>query len=42
MYHLRREKDHNLLLVKYRLYTTEITKVQGWILVELCIVNRQR
>ena len=27
MYHLRREIDHNLQLVAYRLYTTEITKV---------------
>ena len=43
MYHLLREIDHNLLqFVAHRLYTTEITKVQKWILVELCIVNRQR
>ena len=42
MYHLRREIDHNLQLVAYRLYTTEITKVQEWILVELRIVDRQR
>ena len=27
MYHLLREIDHNLQLVAYRLYTTEITKV---------------
>ena len=42
MYHLRREIDHNLQLVGYRLYTTEITEVQEWTLVELCSVNRQR
>ena len=39
MYHLHREIvqeiDHNLQLVTYCLYTTEITKVQEWILVEL-------
>ena len=40
MYHLLREIDHNLLqFVAHRLYTTEITKVQKWILVEL--VNRK-
>ena len=44
MYHLHREIDHNLQFVVYRLYTTEITKVQEWILVlvELHIVNQQR
>ena len=42
MYHLCRENDHNLQLVAYRLYATEIIKVQEWILVELRIVNRQR
>ena len=27
MYHLRREIDHNLQLVAYRLYTTEGTRM---------------
>ena len=42
MDHLLREIDNNLQLVAYRLYTTEITKVQEWITVKLRIVNRQR
>ena len=42
MYNLPREIDHNLQLVAYHLYTTEVTKVQKWILVELRIVDRQR
>ena len=36
---LHRDIDHNLQLAAYRLYTTEIAKVQEWILVELRIVN---
>ena len=40
MYHLRREIDHNLQLATYY-HTTEITKVQEWILVKLRIVDRQ-
>ena len=39
MHHLQRDIDHNLELEAYRLYTTEITKVHEWILVELRIVN---
>ena len=35
MYHLLREIDNNLLqFVAHCLYTSEITKVQKWILVE--------
>ena len=42
MYYLRRETGRNLQLVAYCLYTTEITKVQEWILVELHMKNQQR
>ena len=42
MYDLCRETDHNLSFVAYGWYTTEIMKVQEWILVELRIADRQR
>ena len=35
MCHLRREIDHDLQLVAFRLYAAEITEVQQWILVKL-------
>ena len=40
MYHLRREINQNLQFVAYRLYATEITKFQEWILLKLQIVDR--
>ena len=42
MCHLHREIDHNQQLVACCLYTTEITKVQEWIFVELCIIDQQK
>ena len=41
MYHLRKQIDHNLQLVTYHFYTTEIIKDQECILVKLRIIDWQ-